>query len=1115
MRHQLCKCSKDTFRRSFICTVALFLLGVVLFPIKVIADDNKTHQAVTLKLNDISVEQAIKSLESQVGCSLFINRDNVKMNSKLTLDIENATLQDAIKAIFGKGFTYQVVGDMIAVVEDKNPNTRSNKPETPVAQRKEISGTVKDNGGDYLPGVTIMLKGTTMGTTTDIDGKFNLFLPSVKDIVIVVTFVGMETQEIPYKGQQTLNIVMKPDAQEMEEVVVTGIFTRKKESFTGSASTYSVEELKSVGTQNILQSLKTLDPAFAVLENTLHGSDPNQLPNMEIRGKSSMLGVRDELEADPNQPLFILDGFESTLAVINDLDINRVESITILKDAASTAIYGSKAANGVVVVETVRPKSGKLMVNYSGNLNVSVPDLTSYNMMNASEKLEFEKLAGRYYPTPWKPTNEILLNQIYNDKLKSIESGVDTYWLSEPLRTGVNQKHSLYIQGGEGSFLFGLGAGYNGITGVMKTSLREVISGNIDLIYRKEKLLISNKSYFTNTKVGNPIVTFSDYVNANPYFQKLNEDGEVDKWLENNDFFKSPNPLWNDKQNSRNKGKEIKISNFLNVEYRPTDAIRIRGKLGLSHSNNEGEVFLSREDTQFENVALLRKGRYTSRTQKDDMFEGDITATYAKVLGRHTINAVLGGNMQSSKRIIQGYVTEGFPEGDFTYPSFSNGYPEGGRPLFQEIEKKSMNGYMNLGYAYANRYLMDFSLRRNGSSVFGSSKRYIGTWSVGLGWNLHNETLISDNLSWINFFKLRASIGNPANQNFDSGYTITTYNIGLSSLNYFGLGATIDRLGNADLDWQVTLDKNIGMDLTLFNRRFNVTADYYYKTTDPLLIAINMPESSGADVYRTNLGKQKSQGLTLSTSYFLVQNTSKRINWQIRANLRTQKTKLSDLGNKLNDFNQFGKGRNLVRYYDGADPDDIWVVRSGGIDPSTGRELFYDKDGNFTYDFSYDNEIIYGNTRPDYEGVFGSSVTIKGFSLSVNFRYQTGAYLKNTALFNKVENISLSSLNYNQDKRALYERWKEPGDIAKFKDIANAASSPMSSRFVQKENVISMESVNMAYEFIDGWVKHVGFSSFKIQASMRDVFRVSTVKAERGIYYPFARNFELGLAFNF
>ena len=191
------------------------------------------------------------------------------------------------------------------------------------------------------------------------------------------------------------------------------------------------------------------------------------------------------------------------------------------------------------------------------------------------------------------------------------------------------------------------------------------------------------------------------------------------------------------------------------------------------------------------------------------------------------------------------------------------------------------------------------------------------------------------------------------------------------------------------------------------------------------------------------------------------------------------------------------------------------TVKSAGIDPSNGRELFYTKDGGYTYDFSYDDEVICGNTRPDVEGVIGTSLIWKGLSLTLNFRYQLGADVFKEELYNKVENISTDGLNYNQDKRALYERWQEPGDIVRFKNIASAATTPMSSRFVQREDVFTLESLNVAYEFYDGWIQRAGFSSLKFEVSMRDVFRASTIKSERGISYPFARTLEAGLSFNF
>ena len=998
--------------------------------------------------------------------------------------------------------------------------TRAGTVDSTRVANREVRGKVVDEKKQPIPGVSVRLGGTSMGIATDVDGKFKLLIPA-DTATLVVSFIGMKTEivKIPRLKagveQKELTIVLREEDVKLEDVVVTGIFTRKKESFTGSASTYSAAELKTMGTQNVLQSLKTLDPAFAIIEDNQFGSDPNRLPNMEIRGKSSMLGLRDELDADPNQPLFILDGFESTLAAINDLDINRVASITILKDAASTAIYGSKAANGVIVVETVKPEAGKLQVSYNGNMNISIPDLSSYNLMNSREKLEFELLAGRYDPASWSTASEVKLNELYNEKLKVIESGVNTYWLAEPLRVGVNQKHSLYVQGGEGNFLFGLGAGYNGISGVMEKSDRSVLSGNIDLIYRMSKFQFSNKFSLTSTDYKNPIVAFYEYAEANPYYKKYNDDGTVDKWLENNDYFKASNPLWNAKQNSRDEGKNLALSNYFMAEYFPTTEWRVRARLGLTYGNDDTEKFYSRNDTRYEDVETIKKGEYRSTNTRKNQVEAELSVTYAKVLGKHRINLVAGGNLSSNKSLTQGYSALGFPEGDFSYPSFSNGYPENGTPTYYETVSRSVNGYFNTGYSFDDRYLMDFSLRTSGSSVFGTSRKYNTTWSVGLGWNLHKEKFIMDHVAWIDLLKLRASIGNPGNQSFDSAQSLLTYSFQYGSMNYFGLGAVLSQIGNPDLEWQITVDKNIGLDVTLFNKRFSLTADYYYKVTDPLLIKVSTPLSSGTSTYMTNAGEQVSQGLTASVSYYIFQNFEQRFSWMVRANVRTQKTRIDKIGNKLSTLNASGKGENTVRYYDGADPDDIWAVRSAGIDPSNGKELFYAKDGGYTYDFTYDDEVICGNTRPDVEGVIGTSLNWKGFSVSLNFRYQMGADVFNEALYNKVENISRSDLNKNQDKRALYERWQEVGDIVHFKDIASAASTPMSSRFVQTENVLTLESLYLGYEFYNGWIEKLGLSSLKLQFSMRDVFRASTIRSERGISYPFARSMEAGLSFNF
>ncbi|MDD2424430.1 MAG: SusC/RagA family TonB-linked outer membrane protein [Bacteroidales bacterium] len=1068
------------------------------------------EKKVSLNLKNATLQQVFAEIEKQNDVVFIYRQELIDNANKVSITCKDANLNEILRTILAKSqLNFIVKGKQIVI-------TTSTPLQAATPKNIKITGKVITSNGSPIPGTAVIIKGSLKGTTTDSNGEYSIEVP--ENAILIFSFLGYQKQEIAVRGKTVIDVVLTEEADVISEVVVTGIFTRKREDFTGSASTFNRDELKAIGNTNIIQSLKTLDPSFAVIENNLTGSDPNRLPNVEIRGKSSIIGVKDELAEDPNQPLFILDGFESSLRAIFDLDMDRIASITILKDAASTAIYGSKAANGVVVVETIKPVAGQLRFSYNGSFNVSIPDLSSYNMMNSAEKLEFERLAGRYnLGTSWTAEKDVLMNQLYNEKLQDVARGINTYWLSEPLRIGINQKHSIYAHGGEGGFTFGLGAVYNGITGVMKASKRNNISGNLDVNYRISKFQFSNKLQVGTVNSQDPIVSFKDYVNANPYYSKLDDNGERSKWLEYNTLFQAPNPMWNDNVGSRDKNKEFNFSNFFMAEYTPLQFFKIRARFGITYSTGETDNFISPNDTRYDTEDILNKGAYYYRNSKSSKVEGELTATYAKLIKNHRINLVLGGNLNSQNSLNQGYTVKGFPQGDFTYPSFSKGFPEGGSPVYVQAQSRSISGFFNGGYSYNDRYNMDLSYRLNGSSVFGTTKQFSGTWSMGLAWNLHKESFINKNFQGIKMLKIRGSIGNPGNQNFSSYMTLTTYKFNFNVINYFGLSSIISSLGNPDLKWQKTLDKNIGFDMTIMNNRLNIIADYYHKTTDPLLVSIEVPSSAGVTLAYTNLGNQVTKGFTATMQYYLIYKLENRFTWNVRANIRSYKSQLGDLGNSLNEMNKLGQNNNsLQRYYDGADPEALWAVRSAGIDPSTGREIYYTKEGAYTYDYSYDNEVVIGNSRPKIEGILGSSLNYKGFSINFDFRYRAGCYSFNNALFSKVENISSSGLNYNQDKRALYERWKEPGDIAKFKDIANSLSTPMSSRFIQRDNSITLESLRIGYEFYGKKLKEtLGIGTIKINAYMNDIFRISTIKAERGITYPFAQSVSFSLSLTF
>ena len=455
-------------------------------------------------------------------------------------------------------------------------------------QQKELllRGSVKDKEGFPLPGVAVQVKGTSQGTTTDADGEYYIMVKGVEKPVLVFSFIGMETQEVPFeKGKHRINVTLKESQQVMDEVVVTGIFNRNKESFTGSATTFKAGELKLVGNQNVLQSLKTLDPSFAIIENDTYGSDPNRLPDVEVRGKTSIVGLTEENFVNPNQPLFILDGFESTLSAVNDLDMDRVASITILKDAAATAINGSKAANGVIVVETKKPEPGQLRVNYNGNFSITYADLSDYNLMNSAEKLEFEKLSG-YFGDLDENNNVVNENQQikYNSTLAEIKRGVDTYWVNEPLRVAFSQKHSLFLEGGDNNnMLYGVGVSYGNTQGVMKDSGKDLINGNIKLIYRKKRFSLSNNLNLDYSKADRETVAFSRYARSNPYYRKYNEEGKPEMVLTSIDYKdldilqiatkKFYNPLYDNAQNSFNQTSTHGFTNNLELGLEITEGL--------------------------------------------------------------------------------------------------------------------------------------------------------------------------------------------------------------------------------------------------------------------------------------------------------------------------------------------------------------------------------------------------------------------------------------------------------------------------------------------------------------------------------------------------------------
>lgn len=975
-----------------------------------------------------------------------------------------------------------------------------------------------------LPGAHVKVKGKSTGGITDSEGNFQLKLPKGK-YVLEISYIGMKPVTVKATSDKDIIVYMSPDAQVLKETVVTGIYTRNIESFTGAVTTYTAEELKQVSPTNLLKSLSVLDPSFIITENRAQGSNPNAMLDVSINGKINVTDLSQEYTTDPNQPLFILDGFETTLQTIQDLNMDRVESISILKDAASTAIYGSKAANGVVVIETVKPKQGQLRFSYNGNFTFSWPDLSDYNLMNAAEKLEFEKLAGAYKSyvdgayVNLDENGEIIGDAeraAYYAKLNLVKQGYNTYWLNEPLRNGFNQGHNIYVDGGDATFLYGVGLSYNNITGVMKKSDRDVINANIRLTYRLKKFSFTNQTTIGNTSSSNNTVDFSSFSRMNPFFLKYTEDGGIPKYVykEGTSTYYW-NPLWDLNQNSYNKGDTWSLTNNFQMELLLAESLRVRANIQYQMSKADTEIFRSPNETSFVNSENEEKGTFSRTNSKNSIWNGRINVTYGRSFGHHTVNAVGGLQFSDNSSESYSFSASGYSNDLFSNPNFSSGYPTGGRPSASDNKSRSLSYYLNFNYSYLMRYLLDFNYTSSGSSQFGIDDPFTTTWSIGAGWNLHNEDFLKGNKT-INYLKLRYTFGNPGNQNYDAKLSSSIYNYVTTGTNPFGLAALISTWGNNGLEWQRTMTHTFGIDVQLFNSRLNLTANYQIRKTDPLLVRIDLPASTGTTTTPVNMGATDNRSLSANITYYILKN--KDLNWYVSANCNHYTTKYYNIGNLLEEYNKQGKASatSLVRYYDNASTTGLYAVRSAGIDPATGNEVFIKKDGTYTYEYDIDDEVLCGDSTPDLQGAFNTSFTYKGFSVGASLTYRVGAETQLTTLLNKVENISSTALNYNQDRRALYDRWQKPGDIAKFKRIDDTSSTPMSTRFIAEENVLECTSINVGYRTSTAsWLKYIGATAVSFNAYTNNIFRLSTVKEERGTSYPFERSVTFSIGVNF
>lgn len=962
-----------------------------------------------------------------------------------------------------------------------------------------------------MVGVTIRLDGHSTGVITDINGCYVLTLPE-KGGLVIYSYIGFETRKIKVTSRQKVDVQMVEATESIQEVIVTGYNSIQKESFTGNTTKIEKEDLLKVNPNNLISAIQTFDPSFRIQENLAAGSDPNSLPQFVLRGQTGIgettLGQtstssisREVLSGNSNLPIFILDGFEVDVEKIYDLDMNSIHSINILKDAAATAMYGSRAANGVIVIERRAPEAGKFRVQYSGVLSAELPDLSSYNLMNAREKLETERLAGLYDSNT--PEIDPYTNGYYQ-RLNNVLTGVDTYWLSQGLRTALNHKHSVFIDGGENDVRWGVELGFRGTEGVMKHSSRKNANAAFYVDYRIGGLQIKNKVTYTyNKSTDVPFNSFSDYSHLLPYMRLYDENGDYVRRLEKFDGASGTqvNPLYEiNFYNSFDHSGYDEVTDDLSLNWRITDGLRLRGQFSVLMRNSTGDLYKDPASASYSASTGNINGEKTESTQKRTVIDGSLSLMYNNTFKGHNLNICLSSNMRQTQSTASETRYRGFPGGDLVSSNYAAEVY--GKPSSSDNTTRLVGALLTSNYTYNNIYLADLTGRIDGSSEFGSDKRWSMFWSTGAGINIHNYDFMKSN-ELFSMLKFRVSYGLTGKTNFSLYSAKDMYQLQTDSWYPTGYGVFLYQMGNPNLKWERKYTLDYGVEIGLWHDKIYLKASAYDERTIDLITDYTIPSSTGFTSYKENMGKVKNTGVELELRARLYSDR----NWlfQLYGSFARNKNTIIEISQAMRDYNkrveELFSGYNpesssdskyaktYLKYYEGASLTSIYGMKSLGISPTNGKEIYLRRNGDVTDVWSADEWTIIGDTAPKGQGSFGYTLSYKQLSMFASFLYTFGGDAYNNTLVSYVENADIK--NDNVDKRVLLDRWQKPGDITTMKDIRDRnVTTGASSRFVQKNNTLQWSSLTMSYNFRPEQLKKLHLSGLRLSFTKRPVLLV-------------------------
>lgn len=1099
-------------QKIFRCMKLTFLL-LTCFVVQTFAGLNA--QTVTIKTKNASLEEVIWELKRQTRFTFMYNNEDIARIKGIDLDEKEADVEKILqKCLKNTNLEYVVLNN--AIVIKLKMDTSDEKKSV------KLKGWVNDKSKQPLPGVTVRMVGISLGTVTNAQGWFAIELPVTKG-ELEFSFVGYKKQKIAFTEKtDTLRIVMEEDIQQVEEVVVTGIFNKPKESFTGAVTSVTKDDLNANFSRNLIQTLANIDASLLIVQNNEMGSDPNTLPEIQLRGASTMLDISDlenqKKRPEYNQPLFIMDGFEVDLERVMDLNQNDIENITILKDASATSLYGSRGANGVIVITTTLASAGALTVSYEGRLNLQIPDFSTYdNLMTASEKFETEKLYGvwdnleSYLPSGQK------MEDAYKELETAIANGVNYDWLKVPTRTGVGQNHILRFMGSQENWNYMLSLSYDDTQGAMKKSDRKNFNGTMQLGYHKNKWNVRQSlSIGINKSQDSPYGQFNYYVQMNRYWKPYDENGKpVDYFYHPLSTYPIDNPLYDYAVGKWNKTKYTNLRSNTVIDFTISKSLKASATLGLNRKSKTADTFTPPEHKFFQNVPEIeKKGSFARGESEETMWQVRLALNYNNIFSeKHMVTLGVSAELSETVSDDVHWSATGYISSNVSHPGMSMSYPSTGGTSGSESTVRRASLIASANYYYDQRYFMDLSINYNGGSSFGKNNRFQYFYSLGAGWVVSNETFVKEHLPFINEMRFRYSFGVTGNMFVSPEKSLEVFNRNSSYTYLGGIAWTLSQFANSDLEQQNTYQHNAGLDLGLFNDRVRISLNYFNYLTNNTLTDMNLPISHGFDRIAGNVGKIRNKGLDGNVNVSLYRSTEKKINWTLNASFSKRKNvveKLSEGFKERISMHNRGMSTNtdLIKYQEGRSLEAIYGLRTVGVDPTSGQRVFLKKDGiTTTLEQNADDLVYLGDRQPKWNGTFSTSFFWGGFNMTIGFGVKWGGKSVNQTELTKGENAGLT---YNLDRRMTKYSWRQVGDQARYKnkygDFGNL-STFICDAFIHKDNVFSCNNINLSYTFSQDWFKRVTrLQSLSISTSLSDIFYFSTIERERGTSYPFSIN---------